>query len=261
MVIHNAVAPVIMTPRMINATAASSSKPRSIDSSTLGPNSLRRFDFASLGRAPLRLGVGSRRITSTDLQIVEATSELLSADVPEPEGVASDVSLLRGFKATIPSSEKGKERRRKVRNVDAPHMGLKKLGMSARGMLTEDDVSEASHDEFGTPTRTIKGKGGKRKGRESLSANVKLGREELSRQKDEIILDKENLHVRRVSILVYRAPDLLNLLVITTADCWLSASPSLTLKYQTYRLKYKHLTISGQSLSKIYCDCTKKSWS
>jgi hypothetical protein len=61
-------------------------------------------------KAPLRLTV-NRRITSRDLQIVEVTNELLEAEVPEPEGVASNDSLLRGFNATIPSAEKGKSRR------------------------------------------------------------------------------------------------------------------------------------------------------
>ena len=41
-------------------------------------------------------------------------------------------------------------------------------------------------------------KGKKRRGRESLSTAKVLGKEELSRQKKEILRDKENLHVRRV---------------------------------------------------------------
>ena len=40
----------------------------------------------------------------------------------------------------------------------------------------------------------------KKRGRESLSAAKHLGREELKRQTQEIIRDKENLHVRRVCI-------------------------------------------------------------
>ena len=93
-----AVAPVIMTPRMIGA-ATVSGRPRA----SVGGGSA-HVDFATLGRAPRRLGFGSRRVTSRDLQIVEATEELLGEEVPEPDVVAQNVSLLRGFNATIPSA-------------------------------------------------------------------------------------------------------------------------------------------------------------
>ena len=148
--------------------------------------------------------MGSRRITSRDLQIVEATDELLEEEVPEPEGVASNVSLLRGFNATIPSSEKGKARRRQTRNIEAPRMGLKRLGMSARGMLADDEDHEsvASEDDVVLVGRS-EGKGKKakvrRKGRQSLAASVNFGKDELLRQTQEIERDKENIHVRRVS--------------------------------------------------------------
>ncbi|KAF8167848.1 Trp-Asp repeat-containing protein [Crassisporium funariophilum] len=190
-------APVIMTPRMINSAATVSSRPRA---SVAGPSMLRsRMDFATLGRAPLRLGLGSKRITSGDLQILEATQELLEAEVPEPNGVASNVSLLRGFNATIPSAEQSKTRRRQMRNVDTPKLGLKKLGMSARGLLTEDEDQEgqsvASEDDVVIVRQPHTGQ--KKKGRESLSAAKRLGQEELSRQTQEIVRDKENLHVKR----------------------------------------------------------------
>jgi division protein 1 len=165
------------------------------------------LDFATLGRAPMRLTLGNRRITSRDLQIVEATDELLDADIPEAEGVASDVSLLRGFNATIPSSEKNRTRRKQMRNVDTPRIGLKRLGMSARGMMMEDEEerSVVSEDDVVVVTRPDergKRKGKRRRGRESLSAAKALGKDELSRQTQEILLDKENLHVRRVCYLV-----------------------------------------------------------
>ncbi|KAG8864308.1 Mitochondrial fission protein [Tulasnella sp. 330] len=196
--IFSDLAPVIMTPRMVNATAAAAASSRTHPSnSIIAPTNLRRLDFATLGRAPMRLSLGSRRITSRDLQVVEATDELLHAEIPEPDpdAVASNVSLLRGFNATIPSSEKGKTRRRKTRNVDAPHMGLKKLGMNARGMLGDEDEQGETNDEIRPGDR--RDKKGKRKPRPSLAADVKLGKEELGRQKDEILLDKENIHVRR----------------------------------------------------------------
>lgn len=186
-----------MTPRMVNSAANISSRKRP----SLGNPSSVRLGFATLGRAPLKLGLGSKRITSGDLQILEATEELLDTEVPEQEGVASNVSLLRGFNATIPSSEQGKTRRRHIRNVDTPRLGLKKLGMNARGMLSEEDDYEgrsiASEDDVVVVRHPHKGK----KARESLSASKRLGKEELTRQRKEILVDKENIHVRKVCTL------------------------------------------------------------
>lgn len=192
-------APVIMTPRMINAAATVSSRSRSsLGASAPGGS---RLDFATLGRAPMRLTLGTRRITSRDLQIIEATDELLDAEIPEAGGIASDVSLLRGFNATVPSSEKNRTRRKQMRNVETPRIGLKKLGMSARGMMIEDEEerSIASEEDVVVVSRLDeRGKRkGKRRGRESLSSAKALGKDELRRQTQEIILDKENLHVRR----------------------------------------------------------------
>lgn len=184
-----------MTPRLMNSAATVSSRPRaSVGASSSG------MDFATLGRAPMRLGFGSsRRVTSRDLQIVEATDELLEADVPEPEGVASNVSLLRGFEATIPSAEKSRTRRRQMRHVETPKLGLRKLGMSARGMMVEDEEHEVQSVTSEDDIVVVAGKGSKhRKGRESLSTAKRLGKEELARQQAEIARDKENLHVRRV---------------------------------------------------------------
>ncbi|KAI0700448.1 WD40 repeat-like protein [Cytidiella melzeri] len=192
-----------MTPRMASATANAASR-RAISGGGVGSS---RMDFASLGRAPMRLGLGTRKLTSRDLQIVEATDELLEEEIPEPEGVASNVSLLRGFNATIPSSEKSRSRRRQTRNVDTPRLGLKKLGMGSRGLLVDDD--EHDHESVASEDDVVlvgssagKGKKGKIKwkGRTSLSAGVSLGKDELLRQTHEIERDKENLHVRRALI-------------------------------------------------------------
>ena len=155
-------------------------------------------DFATIARAPLRL-TANRRITSRDLQIVEAANELLEAEVPEPESVATNVSLLRGFNATIPSAEKGKSRRRQTRNVDTPALGLKKLGVTARGLLTEDEhegQSVASEDDVVLVNETTPR--AKRKPRQSLATTKTLGKEELRRQRSEILRDKENIQVKRV---------------------------------------------------------------
>ena len=199
----NTVAPVIMTPRVIGA-ATISGRPRASVGSSGG-----HVDFATLGRAPLRLGFGSRRVTSRDLQIVEATEELLQEEVPEPEGVAENVSLLRGFKATIPSAEKSRIRRRQTRNVDTPRLGLKRMSLGGRGMLGDeeehDGESVASEDDVvmvGRSERNGRGRKGKgkRKGRQSLSAGKTFGVDELVRQTHEIERDKENIHVRRALI-------------------------------------------------------------
>ncbi|KAG6840857.1 hypothetical protein C0991_003728, partial [Blastosporella zonata] len=175
------------------------SRPRaSVGGSGLGKP---RLDFATLGRAPLRMSFGSRRITSRDLQIVEATEELLDAEVPDADDFTSNVSLLRGFNATIPSADQGRTRRRQMRNVETPRIGLKKLGMSARGLMTEendhDGQSIASEDDVVVINAADAGKKGKKRSRESLSTQKVLGKEELSRQTQEIQRDKENLHVRR----------------------------------------------------------------
>lgn len=195
---------------MATATATAASR-RALGSSTMSSS---RMDFATLGRAPLRFTMNSRRLTSKDLQIVEATEELLEQEVPEPDGVATNVSLLRGFSATIPSSDSSRSRRRQTRSIEGPKLGLKKLSITARGMLVDDDDHDSvvSEDDVVLVGKSdAKGKKGKtkRKGRQSLSASVTLGKEELVRQTKEIERDKENLHVRRVSASIPRSSQLL----------------------------------------------------
>jgi mitochondrial division protein 1 len=173
-----------MNPRMVHhaTTRSRRGEPSGITS---------KYNFSTIGRAPLRLGLG-QRVTSRDLEIVESAPDLLNADIPEPDGIAQDISLFQGFQATIPSSERNKTRRRRMRNVQVEgggELGHKKLGMEARGLLTNDTTDSG-------------GRGTKRKGkkmtRESLSASKVLGKEELSRQRKEILQDKENVHIRRV---------------------------------------------------------------
>lgn len=217
-----------MTPKMISRTANASANRSTISppsgqttyNAAANSSSLSAHSFATLGRAPLRLGLGSRRITSRDLEIVEAAGELLSAPIPDsPIGNEVDefgvgggggsgsgggsVSLLRGFEATIPSADKGRARRRGMRSVDAPRMGLKRLGAGARGLMASDGESEEAEEDdqlvLVGPGRERGRKGRKKRGRESLSANKVFGREELERQTGEIKRDKENMHVRRVS--------------------------------------------------------------
>ncbi|KAG8800244.1 Mitochondrial fission protein [Serendipita sp. 398] len=155
------------------------------------------MDFSSIGRAPLRLAL-KRQVTSNDLGILESTPELLATPIPEADGVAKEISLLKGFQATIPSSESSKIRRRKIRNVeleeaegDDREFANKRIGMQTRGMLTDEPHNK---DEHGTVGRRRKGN---RRGGDAFAASKILGKEELNRQRSEILQDKENIHVRR----------------------------------------------------------------
>lgn len=155
--------------------------------------------------------------TATSLMIMEAVPRLLATPV---DGSDADptygthrsldkVPLIQGFKATIPSSEMAKQRRRRVRGgvadeeVGGGKIGLKKLGDQARGLLTEGEEPTEVQDEQGAMVVGRKSKrrrrGHKDSRNHSISAGKELGLEELMRQADEIGMDKDNLRVRRVS--------------------------------------------------------------
>lgn len=118
--------------------------------------------------------------------------------MPDPEGVAQTVSLLRGFNATIPSADKSRTRSRQTRNVEAPRLGLKRIGMQSRGMLGEEEEHDGESVDgeddvvvVGSRGTTGKKGKGKKRSRPSLSASVMFGRDELVRQTQEIERDKE----------------------------------------------------------------------
>jgi division protein 1 len=183
-----------MTPKMMAHAQTVSVRPRAIGT----PTTRATLDFATIGRTPLRLGLGGRRTTSRELEVVETASELLDAALPDTsaDGEMGMPSLLRGFEATVPSADTARARRRATRNVDAPRLGLKRLSLGTRGLMAEEVESE---EDMVVVTREQRGRRGRKKrGRESLSANKVFGREELERQTREISRDKENLHVRRV---------------------------------------------------------------
>ena len=185
-----------MTPKMMAHAQTVSARPRAIGTSSTRPT----LDFATIGRTPHRLGLGARRTTSRELEVVETASELLATALPDasPDDELGKPSLLRGFEATMPSADSARVRRRATRNVDAPRLGLKRLSLGARGLMQEDAESE---EDVVVVAREQRGRHGRKKrGRESLSANKVFGREELERQTREIARDKENLHVRRVCI-------------------------------------------------------------
>ena len=194
-----------MTPKMMAHAQTVSARPRAVGvSSSTRPT----LDFATLGRTPLRLGLGARRTTSRELAVVETASELLGAPLPDAfleEEELGMPSLLRGFEATVPSADGARARRRATRNVDAPRLGLKRLSLGARGLMTEPAAAEeAESEEDGVVVSRERGRRGRKKrGRESLSANKVFGREELERQTREIARDKQNLHVRRVRLSLF----------------------------------------------------------
>jgi len=183
-----------MTPKMMAHAQTVSVRPRAIGTHATRPT----IDFATIGRTPLRLGLGGRRTTSRELEVVETAPELLDVtlpDTPADEEMGMP-SLLRGFQATVPSADTARARRRATRNVDAPRLGLKRLSLGARGLMAEEVESE---EDMVVVTREQRGRRGRKKrGRESLSANKVFGRGELERQTREIARDKENLHVRKV---------------------------------------------------------------
>jgi mitochondrial division protein 1 len=186
-----------MTPKMMAHAQTVSVRPRAIGTSSTRPT----LDFATIGRTPLRLGLGARRTTSRELEVVETASELLATALPDasPDNEMSRPSLLRGFEATVPSADSARQRRRATRNVDAPRLGLKRLSLGARGLMADEEAE--SEEDVVVVGREQRGRHGRKKrGRESLSANKVFGREELERQTREIARDKENIHVRTVCI-------------------------------------------------------------
>ena len=173
------VAPSLMQPRIL--TAAQSHPSQSIASSIPTPYPLLRLP--SLYPQ-----------TASSLAILESVPRLASLSVAAPVDM-SQPSLYRGFKATIPSSEVAKQRRRAVRgglvDEELGNQGLKRLGDRARGLLGNEVPEEV-------PSRRKKRREGRRVSGVGLLTDGKLFLEDLVQQADEIAQDKENLHVRTV---------------------------------------------------------------
>ncbi|KAK4688019.1 hypothetical protein P7C73_g2094, partial [Tremellales sp. Uapishka_1] len=194
-------APSLMNPRFINAANA-------FAPSRLGQPSRPSSSPFPLLRLPTALPGGLQmmpnKTTSNSLAILEAVPKLsrLSLDVPRNAPEVESVSLIKGFKATVPSSEVAKQRRRRVRgglvdeDLGSEKLGLKLLGDRARGLLTER--GEEDDDGLGV------GKKQKRRRRARESRRISEGRhlegklhlEDLLQQADEIAQDKENLNTR-----------------------------------------------------------------
>lgn len=224
-----------MVPQVLSARSLNSSR---VASRALGHGSnqlaLRnQASFATrLGHYTSQLAHPPPPDTSASLAIIEGAPALLNLTIPAAEaglvnaaqneveqtatGSESQVSLYRGFKATVPTSELAKQRRRQVRGNIADDdllltassssggraLGLKKLGDRARGLLTEgEDQTEAELEEERSRARKLrrrrlrKGRGGAQDG--ELAAIQGLGLDELTRQVKEIAVDQDNLRVRK----------------------------------------------------------------
>lgn len=186
------VAPSLMQPRYSKGLAGRSSSPM-----PPRPGLLRLpTHIPGLNMGPVQ------PTSSTGIQILERADALtrLSLDDDAPA-----VSLIRGFKATIPTSELSKQRRRLIRGglVDEDlggKLGLKALGDRARGLLTDgSDEIEAQHEAKRKDKRSRRKK---LRERRSTMAHLegKLHLEDLLQQADEIAQDKDNLAVRQVTL-------------------------------------------------------------
>ncbi|WRT63656.1 mitochondrial division protein 1 [Kwoniella shivajii] len=195
-------APSLMQPRFLNA-ANTYGPSRSLGKPPSRPNSLLRLP-TSLPQGLSNIGTQQ---TSSSLAILEAVDRLSSLSLDNTgSGSQEEIpSLIKGFKATIPSSELAKQRRRLIRgglvdqDMGSEKLGLKRLGDRARGLLTERGEEEDDVSELGV------GKKAKRRKRQRESRRISEGRhlegklnlEDLVQQADEIQQDKENLHVRQ----------------------------------------------------------------
>lgn len=207
------VAPHIMRPRILNAAvAAGNTVSANVSSSALvGFLPLSRPGSGGLSlshpaRSLLRLGNSLRQgpVTARDLHALESSYQILATasqegQVEEPKGVAKEVSLLRGFQATMPSSLEGRARRRKARGRDGPHLGLKAMSDNARGLLSSD-----SNDGAGNANASANGEFEAREARKARRSavsrkDVPLSQAELQAQKDEIVKETEDINIRRVS--------------------------------------------------------------
>ncbi|WWC85751.1 mitochondrial division protein 1 [Kwoniella dendrophila CBS 6074] len=202
-------APSLMQPKFLNAASAygpSRSLGRAPPSRPT--NSLLRLP-TSLPHGLTNIGVQPTSQSLAILEAVENLSHLSLDNLPSNGGEEEQPSLIRGFKATIPSSELSKQRRRLIRggiidkDLGNEKLGLKKLGDKARGLLTNDndndsnDNEEESHLDIGRKAKRRKRQRESRRISEARHLEGKLHLEDLVQQADEIQQDKENLHVRQ----------------------------------------------------------------
>lgn len=193
-------------PRHLGRPSGSSSRP-------VNPYPLLRLPTVLPGGLP---NLSSNQ-TSSSLAILEAVPRLASLSLdPSASQTPHEPapSLIRGFKATIPSSEMAKQRRRMIRgglvdeDMGFEKIGLKRLGDRARGLLTEGGEEEP---DLGVGRKGKKRRKGRHSRKSSGGFGGKLHLEDLLQQADEIAQDKENLHVRTVSCCWIAKPSSLNI--------------------------------------------------
>lgn len=210
------VAPSLMHPRIIAHTGAGSGS-----GSGSGPSGSRplprpggRNSPHPLLRLPTTLPSSfaqlANRETSSSLAILEAVPALANLSLDTPlAGIQEEApSLLRGFMATIPSSEIPKQRRRRIRgglvdeDLGRGKIGLKKLGDKARGLLTDGGEDGSDAESLGVGRKMRKRRRDREMRKTSLGRQIegRLHLEDLVKQADEIAKDKENLRVRTVSL-------------------------------------------------------------
>lgn len=153
--------------------------------------------------------LGQEPPSATSLAILENAEVLshlsLNAAPPSGSSEAGGVSLIRGFRATIPSSELSKQRRRTMRGelVDedlGDKLGLRRLGERARGLLTEGGGSDGEQEgELNVGRKSRRRRKMRESQRNSREAYIesKLHLEDLVKAADEIAQDKDNLRVRQ----------------------------------------------------------------
>lgn len=212
------VAPHIMRPRILSAAvAAGNTVTNNVSNSALiGFLPLTRtgiggYSISQPARSLVRLGNTIRQgpVTSTDLRALESSYQILSTvnaanleeEIQEPKGVAQEVSLLRGFQATLPSNLDGRARRRKQRGRDDFHLGLKQMSDNARGLLVNGGSSlDSSVDEDGGLQQKQREKRKARRSQANKAKELPLTMEEVQGQREEISTEKENLSIRRMLI-------------------------------------------------------------
>ncbi|PWN50959.1 WD40 repeat-like protein [Violaceomyces palustris] len=240
------VAPHLMTSRMISAVANSNTALGLPPGASPGQRRARLFltpgfSITNPARSLVRfggslvqsgIGRGASGLTSHDLYVLEESDRILATAAQDLDldrfgtpdaasngrqaieaskrgAIDSNVSLLRGFQATIPTAFEGRQRRRKVRAIASGYdevapgqsprrMGLKAMGDKARGLMVEENESPSSSfssREQRKARRVQASREGKGKGNGHHYPGLDI--EELEKQISEIGREREDISVRR----------------------------------------------------------------
>lgn len=231
-------APHIMRPRILAAANNASSTVTSAVSSNalvgflpipLSFKGGQGFSLTQPARNLVRIGNALRQgpVSSADLLALESSHQILAdaalsmsagyADQEEQEqqlslrtyeagavSEANQVSLLRGFEATIPSATQSRDRRRRERTLQGPKLGLKSMGDRARGLLTDigddsiDEVVVAAAGASAQPDFVDREK--RKEKRSQIRAkhkDIPLSEADLLRQEKEVRREKDDIDIRR----------------------------------------------------------------